>query len=120
MFFAFNRLINEKETLIINDDDTFDEKKKYLEIKREEVYITNIVKCRPPQNRVPNKEEATACMDYLRSQVMLVKPKIIVLLGSTALKSILGEEYGITKTRGIWIEMYFIYANIPPSSIIKR
>lgn len=75
-----------------------------LEIKREEVYITNIVKCRPPQNRVPNKEETTACMDYLRSQVMLVKPKIIVLLGSTALKSILGEEYGITKTRGIWIE----------------
>ena len=68
------------------------------------MYITNIVKCRPPQNRVPNKEEATACMDYLRSQVMLVKPKIIVLLGSTALKSILGEEYGITKTRGIWIE----------------
>ncbi len=75
-----------------------------LEIKREEVYITNIVKCRPPQNRVPNKEEATACMDYLRSQVMLVKPKIIVLLGSTALKNILGEEYGITKTRGNWIE----------------
>lgn len=75
-----------------------------LEIERENVYITNIVKCRPPQNRVPAKEESTACMDYLRSQVMLVKPKIVILLGSTALKNILGDEYGITKTRGTWIE----------------
>ncbi len=75
-----------------------------LEIDRKEVYITNIVKCRPPQNRVPDKEEARICMDYLRSQVMIIKPKIIVLLGSTALKNILGDEYGITKTRGKWIE----------------
>lgn len=73
-------------------------------IDREKVYIANIVKCRPPQNRVPAKEESTACMDYLRSQVMLVKPKIVILLGSTALKNILGDEYGITKTRGTWIE----------------
>ena len=75
-----------------------------LEIKREEVYIANIVKCRPPQNRNPETDEANACMDYLRNQVILVKPKIIVLLGSVALKSILGEEYGITNTRGKWIE----------------
>ena len=70
-----------------------------LGIKREEVYIANIVKCRPPQNRNPEKDEAIACMDYLRNQVMLVKPKIIVLLGSVALKNILGEEYGITASR---------------------
>lgn len=69
-------------------------------IDREKVYIANIVKCRPPQNRVPEKEEASACIDYLRNQVMLIKPKIIVLLGSTALKNILGEEYSITKVRG--------------------
>lgn len=75
-----------------------------LDIKREEVYIANIVKCRPPKNRNPEKDEAMACMDYLRNQVMLVKPKIIVLLGSTALKNILGEEYGITSARGKWIE----------------
>lgn len=75
-----------------------------LEINREKVYIANIVKCRPPQNRVPEQEEATACLDYLRNQVMLVKPKIIVLLGSTALKNILGEEYGITAARGKWVE----------------
>lgn len=75
-----------------------------LEIKREEVYITNIVKCRPPQNRNPEKDEASACMDYLRSQVMLIKPKVIILLGNVALKNILGDEYGITKSRGKWIE----------------
>ena len=75
-----------------------------LDIKREEVYIANIVKCRPPQNRNPEQDEADACMDYLRNQVLLIKPKIIVLLGSVALKNILGEEYGITNSRGKWIE----------------
>lgn len=73
-------------------------------INRENVYIANIVKCRPPANRVPHEDEAIACLDYLRNQVMLVKPKIIVLLGSTALKNILGKEYGITSARGKWIE----------------
>ena len=75
-----------------------------LKIDRSKLYIANVVKCRPPQNRVPEEDEATACLDYLRNQVMLVKPKIIVLLGSTALKNILGKEYGITATRGKWIE----------------
>ena len=75
-----------------------------LEIEREKVYIANIVKCRPPQNRNPEQDEAKACMDYLRNQVILVKPKIIVLLGSIALKNILGDEYGITNSRGKWIE----------------
>lgn len=75
-----------------------------LGIKREELYIANIVKCRPPSNRVPEQEEAEACLNYLRNQVMLVKPKIIVLLGSTALKNIIGKEYGITSSRGKWIE----------------
>lgn len=73
-------------------------------IKRDEVYIANIVKCRPPANRNPEKNEAEACMNYLRNQVMIIKPKIIVLLGSVALKNILGEEYGITTSRGKWIE----------------
>ena len=73
-------------------------------INREEVYIANIVKCRPPSNRNPEDDEAIACLDYLRNQVMLVKPKIIVLLGSVALKNILGKEYGITASRGKWIE----------------
>ena len=75
-----------------------------LGIKREEVYIANIVKCRPPQNRNPEQDESKACIDYLRNQVMLIKPKIIVLLGSVALKNILGDEYGITSSRGNWFE----------------
>ena len=75
-----------------------------LGIKREEVYISNIVKCRPPSNRTPEKEEALVCLDYLRNQVLLIKPKIIVLLGNTALKNILGYEYSISSSRGKWIE----------------
>ena len=73
-------------------------------LKRDDVYIANIVKCRPPQNRNPEKDEVEACINYLRNQVMIIKPKIIVLLGNVALKNILGEEYGITKARGKWIE----------------
>ena len=73
-------------------------------IDRENVYIANIVKCRPPANRNPENDECEACMNYLRNQVILVKPKIIVLLGSVALKNILGKEYGITASRGKWVE----------------
>lgn len=73
-------------------------------INRDEVYIANIVKCRPPSNRNPEDDEIEACLDYLRNQVMLVKPKIIVLLGSIALKNILGKEYAITASRGKWVE----------------
>ena len=75
-----------------------------LGIDRNNVYIANIVKCRPPQNRNPEDDEASSCLNYLRNQVMIVKPKIIVLLGSVALKNILGKEYGITSARGKWIE----------------
>ena len=75
-----------------------------LGIDRKEVYIANVVKCRPPSNRNPEEDEAVACLDYLRNQVMLVQPEIIVLLGSVALKNILGKEYGITASRGKWVE----------------
>ena len=59
-------------------------------MKREEVYITNIVKCRPPNNRNPEKDEAISCKEYLESQIKLVNPEIIVLLGIIALKNLLG------------------------------
>ena len=75
-----------------------------LGIKREEMYIANIVKCRPPFNRNPEQDEEQACLNYLRNQVILVKPKIIVLLGNVALKNILGSEYAITASRGKWVE----------------
>lgn len=76
-----------------------------LNITREEVYIANIVKCRPPQNRVPEDDEAKICLDYLRNQVMLIKPEIIVLLGSTALKNIFGENHRISRERGKWLQL---------------
>ncbi len=75
-----------------------------LGIDRKEVYIANVVKCRPPANRNPEEDEAIACLDYLRNQVILVQPEVIVLLGSVALKNILGKEYGITASRGKWVE----------------
>jgi len=75
-----------------------------LGIKREEVYIANVVKCRPPGNRNPEADEAEACRDYLNAQINLVNPRIIVLLGSVALKNVLGKEYGITSSRGKWVE----------------
>ena len=75
-----------------------------LGIKREDIYIANIVKCRPPGNRNPEEDEANCCIDFLKNQITLIEPKIIVLLGSVALKHILGKEYGITKSRGKWIE----------------
>ncbi len=73
-------------------------------IDRKEVYIANIVKCRPPNNRNPEYEEAESCKEYLESQINLIKPQIIILLGSVALKNILGKEYGITASRGKWFE----------------
>ena len=73
-------------------------------IEREEVYIANIVKCRPPNNRDPEPDEVLSCINYLRNQVMIVKPKIIVLLGRISLQNILGQEYKITASRGKWVE----------------
>ena len=70
-----------------------------LGINRSDVYIANIVKCRPPNNRDPEEDEIKACMDYLRNQVMIIKPKIVVLLGRIALQNILGKEYKITASR---------------------
>lgn len=78
-------------------------------IKREDIYICNILKCRPPGNRNPSPEEMDLCIDYLRNQVLLIKPKIIVLMGSIALKKIMGKEHGITRERGKWINMKGIY-----------
>lgn len=75
-----------------------------LDIDRKILYIANIVKCRPPANRVPESDEVKECIQYLENQIFLVKPKIIVLLGSTALKGILGKEYSITSSRGKWIQ----------------
>lgn len=73
-------------------------------IKRDDVYIANIIKCRPPHNRDPEQDEIGACINYLRNQVIIIKPKIIVLLGRISLQTILGKENKITASRGKWQE----------------
>jgi len=69
-------------------------------LKREEVYIANIVKCRPPGNRVPRESEAESCLPYLRRQVYLVRPRIIVCLGATAMRYVIDRKASITSIRG--------------------
>lgn len=69
-----------------------------------DVYICNVVKCRPPDNRVPTAEEMAACTPYLFEQIRLVGPQIILLTGATAVQAILQEKHGITKIRGQWFE----------------
>ena len=76
-----------------------------LELKREDVYITNIVKCRPPLNRVPSKEEAQKCLPFLLKQIELVKPKIIITLGATSYQYLSGDyDSALSKIRGEMIQ----------------
>jgi DNA polymerase len=72
-------------------------------IDRERVYITNVVKCRPPENRVPTTEEMMACDLYLRTQIALVRPALLVCLGATPMRWILKTQEGISKIRGRWL-----------------
>ena len=74
-----------------------------IDLDRSNVYIANIVKCRPPHNRDPKEEEQEACIGYLRRQVALIQPKIIVCLGRIAAMKILYPEFRITKEHGNWI-----------------
>lgn len=71
-------------------------------LSRQEVYITNVVKCRPPGNRLPNPDEVAACRGCLEAQIRLVKPKIIVCLGLLATRAIVNEQATMAATRGRW------------------
>ncbi len=71
-----------------------------LGVGRENIYITNVVKCRPPGNRPPRRSEVEACEEYLLGQFSAIKPRLVMLLGGIALKAILGEHYSITYIRG--------------------
>jgi DNA polymerase len=73
-------------------------------LERSEVYICNIVKCRPPQNRNPEPDEAAACLGYLRAQVALVRPRVVVLLGKVACQYTIREQVFITRDHGRWYE----------------
>ena len=91
-------------------------------ISREEVYITNIVKCRPPKNRVPTTIERGTCQEYLKQEIAIIKPKIICILGNTAFNSLLGGSE-ITKFRGKLVrkenQLYFLTVH-PAATIYNQ
>lgn len=75
-----------------------------IDMRREDLYITNVVKCRPPGNRTPLEEEAQTCLPLLRMQYYLIRPKIVVCLGATAARYVYDHDARITRVRGTWLE----------------
>ena len=73
-------------------------------LQREDVYIANVVKCRPPENRLPEKDEVSTCMPFLLRQLAAINPKVIVTLGSTATQALLNTNKSISSFRGQWLE----------------
>lgn len=92
-----------------------------IDLKREDVYIANVIKCRPPNNRTPSRGEIQVCLPYLRRQVYLIKPKIIICLGSPAARTIIDPDLKITRQRGQWIERkgYHIMATYHPAALLR-
>ena len=92
-----------------------------IDLDRSNSYIANIVKCRPPHNRDPLETEQDACIDYLRNQVALIRPKIIVCLGRIAAKRIIDQEYRITRQHGTWVQKGGIWmtAIYHPSALLR-
>jgi len=82
---------------------------KGLQISRQDVYIANIIKCRPPNNRNPEPQEVENCIGYLEKQIDLINPKVILSLGNVSFQNLTGLSIGITKARGRWYQ----YKNIP-------
>lgn len=92
-----------------------------IDLNRENSYIANIVKCRPPRNRDPGEDEQDACIGYLRNQVALVRPKIIVCLGRIAASRIIHEDYRITREHGTWTQKNGVWltALYHPSALLR-
>lgn len=80
-----------------------------MRIRREDVYICNVVKCRPPDNRIPERDEMDACLPYLLAQLRAVRPEVICVLGQTAGRGLFGDSFRIGRVRGKWIS----YEGIP-------
>ena len=92
-----------------------------IDLDRNNSYIANIVKCRPPQNRDPQEEEQLACVGYLQNQIQLVKPKIIVCLGRIAATRLIRSDFRITKEHGTWTQKNGIWmtATYHPSALLR-
>ena len=97
---------------------------KYLDavgLSREDAYIANILKCRPPKNRDPKPEEEDACIDYLREQLRIINPKVIVCLGRISAFKIIKPDFKITQEHGKWFRKgdYLITAVYHPSALLR-
>jgi DNA polymerase len=92
-----------------------------IDLSREVSYIANIVKCRPPRNRDPQEEEQEACIGYLREQVRLISPKIIVCLGRIAATRVIRPDFRITREHGTWTKRgdVWITATYHPSALLR-
>ena len=92
-----------------------------IDLDRSNCYIANIVKCRPPRNRDPQEEEQSACIGYLRAQIELVQPQIIVCLGRVAARQLLYPDYKITQDHGNWVTKNGIWttAMYHPSALLR-
>ena len=89
--------------------------------RKENCYIANIVKCRPPRNRDPLETEQEACIAYLRNQVALIQPKIIVCLGRIAAKKLIDPDFRITRQHGQWFRRgdFWMMATFHPSALLR-
>jgi DNA polymerase len=93
-----------------------------IDLDRSKYYICNIVKCRPPENRDPMPEEQNACMPYLRQQVRLIRPKIIVCLGRIAAMKLIREDFKISREHGQWVEkgQFHMMALYHPAALLRN
>ena len=76
-----------------------------INLDRDSVYITNVINYRPPDNRKPTSDEINLFLPYLKEHIQLINPRLILLLGSTALEAFFNKEYSITKIRGTWLKI---------------
>ena len=92
-----------------------------VDIKREAVYIANILKCRPPHNRDPLPAEEDACIGYLREQVRLIRPRVIVCLGRIAALRLISPDFKITRDHGVWYERggFLMTAVYHPAALLR-
>jgi uracil-DNA glycosylase family 4 len=93
-----------------------------IQIPREEVYICNVVKCRPPGNRLPGPDEIRSCRSYLEAQIRLIKPRIIICLGTTASQSVIDPKAKVTAIRGMWWSRngIRIMATFHPAALLRN
>jgi|TARA_B100001540_G_scaffold60270_1_gene54176 uracil-DNA glycosylase family 4 len=99
---------------------------KAINIEREKIYITNVVNFRPPNNRKPEPAEITRYSEFLKTHISIINPKILVLMGSTAMESLFGSKIKISKERGIWKELivnnkkYLVMITFHPAYLLRQ